>query len=219
MKNLKPNIKFKINIEDYLLQVDNLFKDKSQKDIYVTYVMIFAVIFAFSYLLFWDTSLKEFESMNANIKSINSKIDKDKNYLRNNTEVKVARLNRDIENLGKELDLHKQNNAYIKTKIETIASLIYDERAWGEYLHSISIDAKKYHVKIIDFTNKYALHNESFGHILDVSLKTTGNYKNTLKFINSLEQSDLVVDIHDISLKAEDKLNSDLNISVWGITY
>jgi len=213
------NLKFKINIEDYLLKVDNFFKDKSQKDVYATYIMVFASIFAFSYLLFWDTSLKEFETTNTKIKTIEGKIDKDKNYLRGNTEAKVARLDRDIVNLNKDLNITKENNNYIKTKLETISSLIYDERTWGEYLHSISIDAKKYHIKILDFTNKYAIHNKSFGHILDVSLKTTGNYKNTLRFINSLEQSDLVVDIHDISLKAKERLNSDLNISVWGITY
>jgi len=209
----------KINIEDYLLQLDNIFKGKTQRDVYVVYVMIFAVIFAFSYLLFWDTSVKGFKTTNSKIDTVKSKITKDENFLRYNTEAKIAMLDKDIQRLNNTLNTSKENNAYIKTKIETIASLIYDERSWGEYLHSISKDAKKYHVKIIDFTNKYALHEETFGHILDVTLKTTGNYKNTLRFINSLEQSDLVVDIHDISIKAEERLNSDLNISVWGITY
>ncbi len=42
----------KINIENYLHQIDTSFKEKGQKDIYMTYVIIFSVIFAFSYLLF-----------------------------------------------------------------------------------------------------------------------------------------------------------------------
>jgi len=219
MKKIKPNIKISINIEDYLLKIDNLFIGKPQKDIYAIYVMIFASIFAFSYLLFWESSEKDFKNINAKIRSINSKIETDNNYLRNNTKAKVARLNNEITASTRELNLTKQNNAYIKSQIETISSLIYDEKVWGEYLHSISSKAKKHHIKIIDFTNKYALHNESFGHILDINLKITGNYKNTLSFINSLEQSELVVDIHDIDLKAENKLNSELSISVWGITY
>jgi hypothetical protein len=37
--------------------------------------------------------------------------------------------------------------------------------------------------------------------------------------MNSLEQSDLVVDIHSINIQAAKKLQSDLNISVWGIIY
>jgi len=40
-----------------------------------------------------------------------------------------------------------------------------------------------------------------------------------LKFINTLEQSELVVDIHHLKIDAKENLNTDLNISVWGITY
>ena len=208
-----------MNIEDYLQKIDNSFKGKEQKDIYLTYLMIFAVIFAISYLLFWDTSVDEFKSTNAKIKVVTNNINADNRYLKNNPETKIVKLDRDIKKAEIALDTNKKTNAYIKTKIETISFLIYDEIAWGKYLNSISKNAKKYNVKIIDFTNKYALHNTSFGHILDITLKTTARYKNTLKFINSLEQSNLVVDIHDINIKAEDRLNSDLNISVWGITY
>ena len=209
----------KINIEDYLQKIDNSFKDKAQKDIYLTYFMIFAVIFAISYLLFWDTSVDKFKATNASIKRVEKNINADNRYLKNNPEAKIAKLDRDIKNAEIALNATKENNAYIKNKILTISSLIYNEQAWGEYLHSISKNAKRYNVKIIDFTNKYALHNTSFGHMLDITLQTTARYKNTLKFINSLEQSDLVVDMHDINIKAEDRLNSEFKISVWGIAY
>ena len=209
----------KINIEDYLQKIDNSFKDKAQKDIYMTYIMIFAVIFAFSYLLFWDTSVESFNDTNTKISTIQRKINADNTFLRRNPEVKIAKLDKEIKIASLSLETVKKNNAYIKRKIEAIPFLIYDERTWGEYLHSISKNAKKYDVKILDFTNKYATHNKSFGHILDITLQTTSGYKNTLRFINSLERSDLVVDIHDINIKAEKRLNSDLNISVWGITY
>lgn len=209
----------KINIEDYLQRIDASFKNKTQKDIYMTYIMIFGLIFAFSYLLFWESSQSGFEKKNAQITSISSKINVDKIYLQRNPQAKVALLDRDIKRLDAQLVVNKSNNAYIKSKIETISSLIYDERAWGEYLHSISTNAKKYNIKIIDFTNEYAKNNTSFGHILDISLSTTGDYKNTLRFINSLEQSDLVVDIHALDIKAKKTLNTELLISVWGITY
>lgn len=209
----------KLNIEDYLQQIDSSFKEKAKKDIYMTYVMIFASIFAFSYLLFWDSSEKEFKQINTQIDAINLNINNDNMYLRLNPESKIAKLDQDIKNSEAELVVYKDNNEYIKSKIEAISYLIYDERTWGEYLHSISTNAKKYNIKILDFTNKYALNNKSFGHILDIEIKSTGDYKNTLNFINSLEQSELVVDIHTLAIKAEDTLNADLNISVWGITY
>jgi hypothetical protein len=209
----------KINIEDYLQVIDSSFKDKSQKDIYMTYIMIFGIIFAFSYLLFWENSLLAFEKKNKQIKTISSKINTDKRFLQVNPKSKIIKLDRDIKMSEKQLQSHKENNIYIKSKIETISSLIYDERTWGEYLHSISTNARKYGIKIIDFKNEYAKNNTSFGHVLDITLNSTGNYKDTLRFINSLEQSDLVVDIHDLNISIEKTLNTELLISVWGITY
>jgi len=209
----------KINIEDYLQNIDSAFKKKSQKDIYMTYAMIFAIIFAFSYLLFWDTSIAEFQNKQTQNKALSLKIDTDNKYLTQNSELKITSLENDIKQASNEMVIHKDNNEYIKNKIETISSLIYDERTWGQYLYSISTNAQKHGIKINNLTNHYAVNNSSFGHVLDITIKVTGKYKNTVKFINSLEQSDLVVDLHDFSIKAQDTLNSDLNISVWGITY
>lgn len=209
----------KIIIEDYLQKIDLAFKEKSQKDIYMTYIMIFSAIFAFSYLLFWDSSANDFEQQNVKISALESKIKTDRMFLQYNPETKIAQLENEIKKAKAERLVHQKNNEYIKTKIETISSLIYDERSWGEYLHSVSTNAKKYNIKVINFTNKYALNKKSFGHILNITLETSGKFKNTLKFINSLEQSELVVDIHGLHIKAEDALNTDLNISVWGIKY
>ena len=209
----------KINIEDYLHKIDSFFKEKTQKDTYMTYGMIVAVIFAFSYLLFWDSSFEEFEGTRVKVVNLEKKIKDDRLYLQTNPESKITNLEKKIVRINKDMQAYKENNAYIKSKIETISSLIYDERAWGEYLHSISKNAKKYNVKITNLTNKYSDNTSAFGHILDISLKFSSNYKNTLRFINSLEQSELVVDLHYLDIKAQKKLNTELKISVWGITY
>ncbi len=209
----------KINIEDYLHRIDVAFKDKSQKDTYLTYIMVVGVIFAFAYLLFWNSSFEKFEQTRASVNSLQTKITMDQAFLQRNPKAKIVQLEREIKKVNNEIIALKDTNAYIKSKIETISSLIYDERAWGEYLDSITKNAQKYDVKLITLTNKYAQTESSFGHILDITIKSVADYKNTLKFINSLEQSELVVDIHDFDIKAEQGLDSDLNISVWGITY
>ncbi|CAI6147252.1 MAG: hypothetical protein SPLUMA1_SPLUMAMAG1_01928 [uncultured Sulfurimonas sp.] len=215
MKNILP----KFNIEDYLHNIDKVFTEKTQKDTYMIYMMIVGGIFAFAYVLFWDSSFASFETTRANVISLDRKINADNSYLRANPESKILQLDKEITKINDNMIIHKDNNAYIKSKIETISSLIYDERTWGEYLDSISKNAQKYNVKIKSFSNSYAQTNNSFGHILDITISTTANYKNTFRFINSLERSDLVVDIHDFTIKAQNNLNTDLNISVWGITY
>ena len=209
----------KTSIEDYLQSIDLYFKEKSQKDVYMTYFMIFAIIFAFSYLLFWDSAEADFKAKRAQVVKIKSKIASDNRYLQQNPASKIAQIENDIRQVKQQTLVYKDNNEYIKAKIEEISALVYDEVTWGEYLHSVSKKAKSNNIKILNFNNKYAKNDGSFGHILDISIDSTGSYKNTINFINSLEQSDLVVDLHTFDIQAKDKLTSNLNISVWGITY
>jgi len=209
----------KINIEDYLHKIDLALQDKKQNELYMTYGMVVLVVFAFAYVLFWDSSFEGFEKTQANVEKLKSKITKDKRYLQLNPETKIVQLEQEIKKINAEISQYKDYNAYIKSKIEEISSLIYDERTWGEYIDSISTNAQKYNIKILNLTNKYAKANSAFGHILDISLNSTGSFKNTIKFINALEQSELVVDIHTFNLLREEKLTTDLKISVWGITY
>jgi len=70
-----------------------------------------------------------------------------------------------------------------------------------------------------DFNNSFTDNKDGFGHVLDISIDATGNYLNMLQFVNSLEQSFLVVDMHSFEFTAQEKLNADINISVWGISY
>jgi hypothetical protein len=209
----------KAKIEDYLQSIDYYFQEKTQKDVYMTYIMIFVVIVAFSYLLFWDTSEADFKAKRAQVVSLESKITMDEIYLQQNPMSKIKQIENQIKNAEVEIIVYQENNQYIKNKIEEISFLIYDEQTWGEYLHSISKNAKINNVKILNLNNVYAKNSTTFGHILDITLKTTGNYQNTMNFINSLEESDLVVDLHDLNIEALTTLTSDLKISVWGITY
>ncbi|MBU0633379.1 hypothetical protein KKA17_12155 [bacterium] len=207
----------KINIEDYLYRIDSIMNQKSKKDLYVIYVLIICSIVGLSYLTLFDSSKELFDQEHAKVERKQHQLDIDNQYLSVNTLLKVSQLDKDITTLKKQYMMYKDNNEYIKYQIEKISSLFYDEQTWGQYLDSISENAKKYDIRVLNFSNKYATNSTTFGHVLDINIKVDGTYKNTLKFINSLEQSFLVVDLHTLSMKAEDTLYSDLYISVWGI--
>lgn len=207
-----------MSIEDYLHRIDLSLKNKSAKDKKLTYIMVASVIFAFAYL-FWDSSENDFLAVQKDIRSIQNRINQDKIYLNSHPKVVVTRLEQNIKDTQAQMIKYKDKNDYIKSKIETISALIYDERTWGEYINSITKNASKYGVQIKNFDNKYVTNNESFGHMLDLTISLTGDFKNTLKFLNSLEKSELVVDIHHLDIKAQSTLNTDVKLSVWGITY
>ncbi len=205
-------------VENFLYNIDQNLAKKTQKDKYLLYAMIFSAIFAISYLLFWESSEKEFQKMHNEVVTLDNKINLDKTYLQQNPESKIAQIENETVQIKKTYAEYQDYNSYIKFQIEQISSLFYDEKTWGSYIHSIAKNAKKYDIKLQKFGNRFTNDSRPFGHVLDISIRLSGNYINTLKFINSLEQSFLVVDLHDFNMSATQTLSTDLNISVWGIT-
>ncbi len=207
------------SIENYLYDIDNAFADKDEKEILMIYAMIFGALFALSYLLFWDASEKAFNAAHAKVVQVQKNITTDKNYLNVNPKSKITSIENQTANTKLQFAETQENNEYVKFSIEKISELYYDAQTWGAYINSISRNAKSYKVQLIELSNNFTNEKEAFGHVLDISIKAKGKYKDILKFINKLEQNDLVVDLHDFTFIAEEELNIDLKISVWGITY
>jgi hypothetical protein len=207
----------KLQIEDYLYALDQSLSHKSDRDKMMLFIMIFASLFAFSYLLFWESSEASFKESHEKAVQVETDLNTDKQYLEINTPERVTQLEQETVEIKRQHLLYIQYNTYIKEQLEQISSLYYDEKVWGAYLDSVSRFAREHKVKLAKFGNTLQTDNSSFGHVLDITISSEGPYKNTLKFINALEQSHLVVDLHNFNIIADEKLKGDLNISVWGI--
>lgn len=207
----------KLQIEDYLYSMDQSLSQKSDRDKMMLYVMIFASLFAFSYLLFWESSEASFQVSHEKALKVENDLNIDKQYLASNPPERITQIEQETVEIERQHTLYIQYNTYIKEQLEQISSLYYDEIVWGAYLDSVSRYARAYNVKLVQFGNTLQTDSSAFGHVLDIKIASDGPYKNTLKFINALEQSHLVVDLHSFNISADEKLKSDLNISVWGI--
>lgn len=207
----------KLQIEDYLYSMDQSLSQKSDRDKMMLYVMIFASLFAFSYLLFWESSEASFQVSHEKALKVENDLNIDKQYLASNPPERITQIEQETVEIERQHTLYIQYNTYIKEQLEQISSLYYDEIVWGAYLDSVSRYARAYNVKLVQFGNTLQTDSSAFGHVLDIKIASEGPYKNTLKFINALEQSHLVVDLHSFNISADEKLKSDLNISVWGI--
>ncbi len=208
-----------MSLEDILGDIDKSFAEKKQQEIYMTYVMVAAAFIAASYLFLWDSAELGFKKTQKEVVEIQKKITDHSNYLKWNPESKIASLKAQTIKLKQDFVTLKDQSEYIKYKIEQISSLYYDEQAWGQFIDSISENAKKHGVQLTYLSNQFSDDKKTFGHVLDIGVKVTGNFHRTMNFINSLEQSFLVVDIHNLDLFATQTVDSELKISVWGITY
>jgi Pilus assembly protein, PilO len=206
-------------LEKYLYDIDQSFSQKSEKDVKMIYAMVFIVLVMFSYLVFWESSEKGYNDIKAASLKVQDKIAKDKQYLLMHPKSEIVRLDQQITDLNSKLVMLKGENTYIKAEIEKIPELFYDQETWGAFIDSIAENAKKNKVKLNFFANRLASDKTKFGHVLNLEIQAEAPYKNMVKFINAIEKSELVVDLHDLDLVATEKLNLDLNLSVWGITY
>lgn len=206
-------------LEKYLYDIDQSFSQKSEKDVKMIYAMVFIVLVMFSYLVFWESSEKGYNDIKAASLKVQDKIAKDRQYLLMHPKSEIVRLDQQITDLNNKLVMLKGENTYIKAEIEKIPELFYDQETWGAFIDSIAENAKKNKVKLNFFANRLASDKTKFGHVLNLEIQAEAPYKNMVRFINAIEKSKLVVDLHDLDLVATEKLNLDLNLSVWGITY
>ena len=209
----------KFNLEQYLYPIDQSFASKKQSEVIMIYGLIAVALIAFSYLLFWDSAEQDYQRIKAERIAVEKLLRADEQYLAMHPESEIKQIENQIEAIKVETLAVREKNEYINFKISQIAELFYNEKAWGAYLDSIAENAKKYNIKLALLTNKKALDKEKFGHVLDINVQGSGQYDQMIKFINSMEQSDLVIDLHGLDLKAEEKLQIDVNSSVWGINY
>lgn len=209
----------KVNIEKFLYPIDQSFANKKPNEVLMTYVLMAAILFAFSYFLFWDSSEAEYQSIHKARVEIDAKLTADEQYLEAHPEQEIEAIDNLILQIKNSTLAIKEKNEYINYKISQISELFYNEKAWGRYLDSISENAKKYHVKLAMLENKKAIGSEKFGHVLDIKINASGSFKNLVRFVNSMEQSDLVIDLHGMNMEAKEQLIIDINSSVWGITY
>ena len=209
----------KISIEDYLYQIDQAFAEKDQKETYMIYFLIAGGLVFLSYYFLWDGAKLGYDQALKESQNLEKMIAADNTYLMTHPESMIVQIENQTKAIEAKFLEYQDSNAYIKYQIGQISELYYDEQAWGEYVDSIATNAKKYNIKLEELSNSFAHNKDAFGHVLDINVQSHGKFHNLLKYINSLEQSFLVVDVHGLSINAEERLYSDLNISVWGITY
>ncbi len=206
-------------IDDLLDNIDAYYVEKSQKDRVYSYIMAFFGLGALIYLTTYDLTSGMYDKAKKERSAIVKVIKDDTRYLKNNKTDDVLYAQTQNKTLKALFAQTKDMTGYIEVKIEDLAPLVYNETAWGAFIDSISDTAKSNHIHLSKLSNLFVDKKNKFGHVLDLELEFSGSFHNTLRFINSLEKTPLVVDIHDMKLTANDTLVSTLKLAVWGISY
>jgi len=212
-------------IANILNNLDEYFEDKSENEKWMMIGILAVVIGYISYTFFYPFAEEKYKTAQHTSKKLQKSIVTNKQYLQGITvngdiEFYVKKYSKDIEDINNNIDKTNDEISFISTNLEQLSPLLFNKESWSKFLNSITKQAKKQTVNINYIENNYVDNDGSFGHVLQISVGCSGQYKEIVKFLNQLEKSVLVTDIYGSHLyldKNDTIVSADINISVWGV--
>ena len=206
-------------------KVDAVLENKRESELFLIYIGIFLIIATIAYLYIYPVSERVLNQTKNQINILKSKILKEQAYIASKTVngdnyyyIKKAKTN--IKKSKEKLQNIIFINGYIDEKLRKLSYLLYNDVNWANFLDNITKNAKKYNVSINLIKNTFhKLNYKKVEQALDVEVDANGNFHNIMKFINSIEENSLIVDIHTMTMDVKKNIHVDFDIAVWGIKY
>ena len=215
-----------INFDNTFDRIDHFFINKKKSETLLIFLLVFVFVGFISYSYVFpmtDSKLKQTTRMS---EDINKKLFDEKNYLASvskdgDENYKINNEKQSIENLKILFEKTHLANSYVDEKLKQLSYLLFNNKDWANFLNTITQLAQKYaiHIKVID--NKVNEPNvQKIEQILNLKVEFNGDFYSTMKFVNAIEESELVVDIYEFNSTAVKKnLEGIMNIAVWGMKY
>jgi len=204
-------------------RLDNYYYSKKPNEVWLIVILVSVLIGYLIYTLLSPIASDYRESQESRNIELTNSIDEANSFLRSITvngdrDYMVKQLNKKIVNKRVELNSYRTKLAKLTGAIKNLNGVLYTKDNWSKFLHNIAIKAKDNNLKVATISNEILDQNGTFGKVLDINIKCSGEYGDILSFMNDLEQTKLVANITNVKLKASDiSPQADINLTVWGI--
>ncbi len=202
-------------------QIDDFFNSKKPSEASMFLGVIgLGIAYGVYQFIFLETD-KNLQKTQSQIVSIKQKINTERNYLNTHSLASLGKLKSDLKQKKIAFDDTIYKMSYVDNTLTELSYLLFDDHAWANFVDNISYLAKKYHVNIEEIGNKfYTPTFQKITHVVEVDVKSNAKLKNMVKFLNAIEESQLVVDINSIEIeKPKENVESTFKIAVWGMKY
>ena len=206
-------------------KIDNYLNGKKSSELSLVFLMVCVTIGFVIYSSLFPVTEKMLKKTKNSHKSIHSKLNKEKTYLNSVTRngdknFLIKKMNLEVKKQKQLLKDTKYANTYVDTKLKELSYLLFNDKNWAKFIDSIAYIGQKYNIGIDLIGNSFfELNLQEIKQVLTVQINFNGKFKNILKFINELEESELVVDINNLNLESSNDINGTLDIAVWGMKY
>ena len=206
-------------------KIDKFFEGKKSSEISLIFLMLFVFIGFLSYSYIFPISDKTLKQTIRATKEMEKKLLDEKSYLnsvsRDGDETFfINKVKQDIEASKVLLEKTSYTNAFIVDILKELSYLLFNDENWAKFLNSVTFLAQKYSMNIKVIENKINEPSiQKIEQILNLKVEFNGSFANTMKFINAIEESELVVDIYELVFKGQKNVEGQINIAVWGMKY
>ncbi len=202
-------------------KIDAYFVDKKSSEASLLYFgAMLCVGFLVYQFIFLETD-KNIKITESKFSIVKKKVNEERHYLNSNSPAILQQLQKSVEAKHIEYDDTNYKISYVDNTLTELSYLLFDDENWATFVDNISHLAKKHKVEIKEIANKfYEPTFQKITHVVEVDIKSKGQFSNMVKFLNEIEESQMVIDVHQISItKPEDKLEGIFKIAVWGMKY
>lgn len=207
-------------------RIDTFFLGKKKSETSLILLMVFVCLAFVAFDSLSPITDKKLKQTTRLTQEMNAKLVQEKSYYNsvtrdNNETFLIEKVQHDIDASKILLERTVLTNAYVDGKLKELSYLLFNDENWAKFLNSITQLAKNYSIDIKVIENKINEPSiQKIEQILNLKVNFQGNFYNTMKFMNAIEESELVVDIYDFNCTAGSKnLEGQLNIAVWGMKY
>lgn len=207
-------------------RIDTFFLGKKKSETSLIFLMVFVCLAFVAFDSLSPITDKKLKQTTRLTQEMNAKLVQEKSYYNsvtrdNNETFLIEKVQHDIGASKVLLERTVLTNAYVDGKLKELSYLLFNDENWAKFLNSITQLAKNYSIDIKVIENKINEPSiQKIEQILNLKVNFQGNFYNTMKFMNAIEESELVVDIYDFNCTAGTKnLEGQLNIAVWGMKY
>lgn len=202
-------------------QIDDFFNSKkpSKASMFLG-VIALGIAYGVYQFVFLETD-KSIQNTQNQIGSVKQKINTERNYLNTHSMATLNKLKSNLKQKKVAFDDTIYKMSYVDNTLTELSYLLFDDQSWANFVDNISYLAKKYHVNIQEIGNKfYTPTFQEITHVVEVDVKSNAKLKNMVKFLNAIEESQLVVDVSSINMeKPKDNVEASFKIAVWGMKY
>jgi hypothetical protein len=206
-------------------KIDNYLNDKKSNELSAIFLLLFALIGFVAYSSIYPITEKMLKQSIKTDRNIEGKLRQEVSYLNSvsrNGDEKFY-INKILSELKRQKGALEDSvfaNSYVDNKLKNLSYLLYNDENWAKFLDSITFIAKEHNVNIKSIKNQFNEPNfQKIEQVLNINVDFSGDFNDVMKFINILEESELVVDIHKIKLESSSSINGTFEILVWGMKY